>query len=62
MAAYSQEVVVKARRGDEDYVKHAICLYPDFPAFLANVSNMLSSNSLFLLITTPFVCCLFVAG
>lgn len=38
MAGYSQEVVVKARRGDEDHVKHAVCLFTDFPAFVIHVS------------------------
>ncbi|KAK6162682.1 hypothetical protein DH2020_002523 [Rehmannia glutinosa] len=32
LAVYSQEVVLKARRGDSDYVKHAISFFTHFPA------------------------------
>lgn len=37
VAVYSQEVVVRARRGDADYVKHAVCLFTDFPAVVFTV-------------------------
>ncbi|KAK4414578.1 Bax inhibitor 1 [Sesamum alatum] len=45
VAVYSQEVVLKARRGDVDYVKHAITLITDFPAVLFHVLKLLKRRT-----------------
>ncbi|KAK6162662.1 hypothetical protein DH2020_002503 [Rehmannia glutinosa] len=42
VGVYSQEVKVKARRGDSDYVKHAIHLFTDFPAVIIRVIMVLT--------------------
>ncbi|KAL6495340.1 Bax inhibitor 1 [Orobanche gracilis] len=34
VAAYSQVVLLKARRGEIDYVEHAVHLFTDFPFVL----------------------------
>ncbi|KAI3444807.1 hypothetical protein Pfo_001472 [Paulownia fortunei] len=41
VAVYSQEVVLKARRGDGDYVKHAISLFTDFPAVAVHLITLM---------------------
>lgn len=37
VVVYSQEMVVKVRKGDGDYVKHAVRFFTDFPPVVITV-------------------------
>ncbi|EYU40355.1 hypothetical protein MIMGU_mgv1a017137mg [Erythranthe guttata] len=37
VAVYSQEVVSKARKGESDYVRHAVNVYTDLPPIVITV-------------------------
>ncbi|KAG8362623.1 hypothetical protein BUALT_BualtUnG0057300 [Buddleja alternifolia] len=56
VAAYSQEMVLKARGGDVNYVKHSITLFADFPAVVFHLCRIMVNTKYICLIVGEELC------